>query len=52
MCPLIEGSVFKRMIAEMMVGLQELYISLMVSSSTCSGDLSVEIFAMMFQVLQ
>ena len=30
MCPLNEGSVFKRLIAEMMVGLQELYISLIV----------------------
>ena len=30
--------VFKRLIAKMMVGLQELYISLMVSSSNCSGD--------------
>ena len=38
MCPLNEGSVLRRLIAEMMVGLQELYISLMVSSSTCSGD--------------
>ena len=38
-CPSNEGSVFRRLIAEMMVGLQELYISLIVVSSTCSGDI-------------
>ena len=39
MCPSNEGSVFKRLIAEMMVGLQELYISLIVVSSTWSDDI-------------
>ena len=34
MCPWNEGSVFRRLIVEMMVGLQELYISLIVVSST------------------
>ena len=38
-CPSNEGSVFRRLIAEMMVGLWELYISLIVMSSTCSGDI-------------
>ena len=38
-CPSNEGSVFRRLIAEMMVGLQELYISLIVVSSTWSGDI-------------
>ena len=38
MCPSNEGSVLKRLIAEMMVGLQELYISLIVVSSTWIGD--------------
>ena len=33
-----EGSVLSRLIAEMMVGLQESYMSLMGSSSTFSGD--------------
>ena len=33
MCPLNERSVFKIFIAEMMVGLQEFYISLIVVSS-------------------
>ena len=37
MWPSNEGSMFKRLIAEMMVGLQELYISLIVVSSTWSG---------------
>ena len=34
MCPSNKGSVFRRLSAEMMVGLQELYISLIVVSST------------------
>ena len=38
-CPSNEGSVFRRLIAEMTVGLQELYRSLIVVSSTCSGDI-------------
>ena len=38
MCPLNEGPIFRRLIAEMMVGFQELYISLIVVSSTWSGD--------------
>ena len=38
-CPSNEGSVFRRLIAEMTVGLQELYISLIVVSSTYSGDI-------------
>ena len=38
-CPLNEGSVFSRLVAEMMVVLQESYISLIVVSSTCSGDI-------------
>ena len=38
MCPSNEGYVMSRLIAEMMEGLQEMYMSLMVSSSTCSGD--------------
>ena len=37
-CPSNEGSVFRRLIAKMMVGLQELHISLIVVSSTWSGD--------------
>ena len=36
MCPSNEGCVLRRLIVEMMVGLQESYISLMVSSSTVS----------------
>ena len=40
MCPLNEGSVLSRLIAEMMVGLQKSYMSFMVSSSTCSGIVS------------
>ena len=39
-CPSKEGSVFIRLIADTMVGLQELYISLMLVSSTCSVDIS------------
>ena len=38
-CPSNEGSVFRRLIAEIMVGLQELYISLIGVSSTCCGDI-------------
>ena len=38
-CPSNEGSVFRRLIAEMMVGLQESCISLILVSSTCSGDI-------------
>ena len=38
MWPSNEGSVFSRLIAEMVVGLQELYILLIVVSSTWSGD--------------
>ena len=38
-CPTNEGSVFRRLIAEMTVVLQELYISLIVVSSTCSRDI-------------
>ena len=38
-CPSNEGSVFRRLIAEMMVGLQESYISLILVSSTCSVDI-------------
>ena len=38
-CPSNEGSVFRRLIAEMMVGLQESYISLILVNSTCSVDI-------------
>ena len=37
-CPSNEGSVFGRLIAEMMVGLHDLYMSLIVVSSTWSSD--------------
>ena len=37
-CPSNEGSVFGRLIAEMMVGLHDLYMSLIVVSSTLISD--------------
>ena len=39
--PSKEGFVFIRLIADMMVGLQELYMSSMFESSTCSADISL-----------
>ena len=38
--PLKEGFVFIRLIADMMIGLQELHMSSMFESSTCNVDIS------------
>ena len=39
-CPSKEGLVFSKLIADIIVGLQELYMSSMLESSTCNVDMS------------